>query len=603
MNAASVPPSARPLVTESVHGDRYREVLAGGRPDLVAAGAVVYLKPGLGDAAVGDHRLSVARPREVTGHVEVAVGVGGASAAGLVGDGGVAPGQVGDHAGPVPPPGDQVLLAALAAERQRQQHLAARAWLLDLVVAGDVPRVLAFERHVHGVALGEELVQPEREQRATAVRVSGPGSGLQGALDRLLALVLVRTCLGRQVAGRPLDGGRRAAGELPLIVAVKAEHGLDPAGEGVADQVVVAGRRGGGGDPRGSDRAGVLGGRADQGLADDVLLGDGGVEDLEGDVGDGLAPLLARSLGRHGRRGADALHVLGLAGVLDPPDEQRHVRALAAPVGVHLVEDEELKAAGHPDQRPAVVGAGEHQLKHHVVGEQDVRRVGADPVPVGLGFLAGVAGEGDRLVIGAVPVAQVLLQLPELAVGQGVHRVDDDRPDPGLPVARLAGAQHAVHDRHDVGQRLAGACAGGEHVAVAAARGADGVPLVPVEADRAPVAGGRGVALAGLEDVRALRVQPALGDQVGDRAAVGEERVERQPRVRPLGLGVQVGVEELRDPVVADHRGALGVVAVLADQPLVDGEDVELARWGGRHVRRRRYRDGRCVGSGLAAGV
>ena len=79
--------------------------------------------------------------------------------------------------------------------------------------------------------------------------------------------------------------------------------------------------------------------------------------------------------------------------------------------------------------------------------------------------------------------------------------------------------------------------------------------------------------------------QPSV-DQVGDRAAVGEERVERQPRVRPLGLGVQVGVEELRDPVVADHRGALGVVAVLADQPLVDGEDVELARWGGRRVHR-----------------
>ena len=80
-----------------------------------------------------------------------------------------------------------------------------------------------------------------------------------------------------------------------------------------------------------------------------------------------------------------------------------------------------------------------------------------------------------------------------------------------LPVARLAGAQHPVHDRDDVGQRLARAGAGGEHVAVAAARGLDGVPLVAVEADRPPVAACGGVFLAGLEDARALRVQqPSL---------------------------------------------------------------------------------------------
>ena len=43
----------------------------------------------------------------------------------------------------------------------------------------------------------------------------------------------------------------RAAGELSLVVAVEAERGLDPAGEGVTDQVAVVGGRGGGGDPRG----------------------------------------------------------------------------------------------------------------------------------------------------------------------------------------------------------------------------------------------------------------------------------------------------------------------------------------------------------------
>ena len=59
--------------------------------------------------------------------------------------------------------------------------------------------------------------------------------------------------------------------------------------------------------------------------------------------------------------------------------QQRHVGPLAAPVGVQLVQDEELKALGRRHQL-ALVGPGEDQLQHHVVGEQDVRRVGDDPL-------------------------------------------------------------------------------------------------------------------------------------------------------------------------------------------------------------------------------
>ena len=39
-----------------------------------------------------------------------------------------------------------------------------------------------------------------------------------------------------------------------------------------------------------------------------------------------------------------------VAGVADPADQQRHVRALAAPVGVQLVEDQEPQAPGRLDQ-------------------------------------------------------------------------------------------------------------------------------------------------------------------------------------------------------------------------------------------------------------
>ena len=57
----------------------------------------------------------------------------------------------------------------------------------------------------------------------------------------------------------------------------------------------------------------------------------------------------------------------------------RHVGALAAAVGVQLVEHEEPKILGLGNEL-ALVGSGEDQLQHHVVREQDVGRVGDDPL-------------------------------------------------------------------------------------------------------------------------------------------------------------------------------------------------------------------------------
>src|SRR5438477_629931 len=73
----------------------------------------------------------------------------------------------------------------------------------------------------------------------------------------------------------------------------------------------------------------------------------------------------------------------------------------------------------------------------------------------------------------------------EVTVGQRVHRVDDDGPD------TLAGAaaEDVVDDGGDVGQALARAGAGGEDVVVAPAGRADGLLLVPVEAQRPPAVG------------------------------------------------------------------------------------------------------------------
>lgn len=86
----------------------------------------------------------------------------------------------------------------------------------------------------------------------------------------------------------------------------------------------------------------------------------------------------------------------GRARVADPADEHRDVRALPSPVGVQLVKDEELQALCRRDQMLALLRAREHQLQHHVVGEQDVGRVRQDALTVLVPFLTRIPLEGHR---------------------------------------------------------------------------------------------------------------------------------------------------------------------------------------------------------------
>ena len=228
---------------------------------------------------------------------------------------------------------------------------------------------------------------------------------------------------------------------------------------------------------------------ARQRLPDDPFGCDLGPEETSGDLSDLCLLVGDRSTARHRRGRTDALQVRSLAGVADPPYEQGDVGALAAAIGVQLVEHEELQPLGGVNEPLALLGPGEDQLEHHVVGEQDVRRVAQDPLALLPLLLAGVAREGHRLLAVPVTEGQELLQLTALAVGQRVHGVDDDCLHAGS--ARLA--EYAVHDGDDVGERLARAGAGGEHVALAAGGHLDGVTLVPVKGEcaRAPRRPGR----------------------------------------------------------------------------------------------------------------
>ncbi len=377
------------------------------------------------------------RPRVVGGDVEVAGD--GVAAAGV----GVAAGHelalpvdrgAGDH---------EVLLAALAAEAQGQQRLVGVPGHADLVAAGDVAGVLGLQGHVDGVALGEELVEAEREDRPLARRVGDRRPLAQDVAQCRGAGRLVEAGqLGQRLGGLGQRGGRSADQSLPAVrrgLVGQAERRLDPAGQRVADErveralllAVVGAHRVGQRRTVGVD---VRGG-AHQRLPHHVLGPDLGAEEAGRDAGHHASTVLERALARHRGAGADELEVVGLALVAQAADQHRHVRALPAAVGVQLVQRQEPQPLRGPNQLVALVRTRQHQVEHHVVRQQDVRRVREDPAPLVRALLAGVAGERDRLAALGIAELQELPQLLDLGVGQRVHRVDDDRLHPGTTAA------------------------------------------------------------------------------------------------------------------------------------------------------------------------
>src|SRR5712691_13553721 len=105
------------------------------------------------------------------------------------------------------------------------------------------------------------------------------------------------------------------------------------------------------------------------------------------------------------------------------PDQQRHVRALAATVGMQLVEDQKAQALSGTHQF-AILSAREQQFQHHVVREQDVRRLAADCVPLQALLLPRVAGNAYGRLAWGIALLEELLEFLVLTVGQRVHRID-----------------------------------------------------------------------------------------------------------------------------------------------------------------------------------
>ena len=104
-------------------------------------------------------------------------------------------------------------------------------------------------------------------------------------------------------------------------------------------------------------------------------------------------------------------------------------------------------------------------------------------------------------------------ELLVLAVGEGVHGVDDD----GLDSAAGPVPKHVVHDRHHVGEALPGARAGRQYAGLTRIDLENRLALVVVQEELlAPVIR---VGFLGAEDLRAFLVEQALPDQIVDGAA------------------------------------------------------------------------------------
>ena len=82
------------------------------------------------------------------------------------------------------------------------------------------------------------------------------------------------------------------------------------------------------------------------------------------------------------------------------------------------------------------------------------------------------------------------------------------------------------------------------------------------------------IRLAAPEDPRAFLVKYPLGNQIIDRAAGLERRVQLQQRLWPKPLGSEVAVNKLPDATVADLDEAAGIVPIVRDQTVPEIKNI-----------------------------
>ena len=252
----------------------------------------------------------------------------------------------------------------------------------------------------------------------------------------------------REVRVRPVReeaGGepQRRPGLIQLLRLAQSRHGSRPVRAGRD----IPGRR----TPRSGSSGSPDHGALIEGFPEDRL---------------GVAPQLDSRLLSRAQRGrgpdADQVPLRRAEPVLQPPQQQGEVRALRPVEGVHLVDHQEaqrLRVVLLPER--LVPAAQEQVVEHLVVREQDVGRVLPHRLAMGDDAVRGhLVGRVLRLRVRVDPGPHPLERAdlrdrrrdPARLVGrQRVHRVDQDRLDPGLSLVPPA----VVEDRPEVGLRLA----------------------------------------------------------------------------------------------------------------------------------------------------
>ncbi|MCY4375068.1 MAG: hypothetical protein OXC31_15005 [Spirochaetaceae bacterium] len=308
--------------------------------------------------------------------------------------------------------------------------------------------------------------------------------------------------------------------------------------------------------------------RALQGLTDNLIGPELHTEQGLRDVRYGASFVVAAAFARHGGGGSNAEHII-TDRMAAATNEHGHISALPAAVGVQLVEHEESQTLRRPYQF-AILASCEHELQHHVVGQEHIRRVAAHGVSSFPTFLPRVPREAYWCLTLRIARVDELPELLMLAVGERVHRIDDDR----LDTAPGTGAQDAVHNGDDVRKALAGAGAGRQYVRPAFVRMEDRLALVPVQRqERTVMVLAR---LANAEDPRALFGEYSLLDQIVDRAAAAERGVQLEQRLRPEPLRIEMVVDERTYLRVSDLDETARVALVVLDQASSQVEYIHL---------------------------
>ena len=286
-----------------------------------------------------------------------------------------------------------------------------------LAVEGQIAGRQAVRGCEYVTGTGNKLVQAEGEERAplgvrglvgkqqeTAEIIEAFGGGT--STGRLKQVRGLGQRLGRLVRHPPAVG--------LIVLPLKPEGCLGPRCYRMTAERCVIGTIWDSSSRRRQGSAASVGAASSvirrKGLGNDVRRRDGCPEQAGSDAGDGVIALVSAALCRHGRAGADAKEV-GIGAVTHPANQHGHVGALPTPVSMEFVKDEEAQILGLLDHLRVRRGMpGQHEFKHDVIGQQNVRRVRCECLPIFCALLSSISSEADRFATLRIAKAEILLQ-------------------------------------------------------------------------------------------------------------------------------------------------------------------------------------------------